>query len=91
MLEIPGKESADKGEILSERDLFEEGEDVEFGRFLKLSEISLKNLGYSMTAQRVIRATSGAVCCRKNEISVGEIRQTSPKSLVTVWRGPAAA
>ncbi|KAK9295211.1 hypothetical protein QLX08_010404 [Tetragonisca angustula] len=78
VMEIAGKESASKADILANklRDVFHGSEEVRINRPVKKAELRILGL----TSPNVTRAVSEAGGCAEAEISVGNIRQRTPNS-----------
>lgn len=87
VIEVPGKESSGKAEALADtlKEVFNSRKVVRVNRPVKMAELRIRDLDDSIVSKEVIWAIAKAGGCKEEEISVGEIRQRSSRSLSTIW------
>ncbi|KMQ92220.1 gag-like protein [Lasius niger] len=92
IIQIPGKDRSKKADDLaSHLDAVLKGKGVIIGRPSKCSELSIRGLDITVNPEDILVEVAKMGGCRKEEIRIGQIRET-PVGLGSVWvRCPALA
>lgn len=87
VIEIPGKENYNKAEKLEEKlkNMFQNRQDVRVNRPIKRSEMRIRDLDDSITPQEVIKAIAQSGECREEDVTIGDIKHRTPRSMGVVW------
>ena len=87
IIEIPGKENQEKADKLAMqlKDVFQNSQEVRVNRPEKIAEIRIRDLDDSVSPQETAKASALKGECRIEQVTVGEVRHPTPRSMGTIW------